>query len=325
MSYTTCFKLAIVCVLSLSLSACLLTDDFKKNLIEENNQIAIKDVSKRVDDIEKITPQLNRIIELESNLLYLTSLLESEQSIKKASLSPSSRLSSLDNIVSQQDKGNKFEASTAEEIELQAALPPLTQSVQMSRYAQQNDSFDKFSDLKSSTSQAELVPANISSSALLPANTASQVNTLDAESIDNKFSQQASYIAPPVRPKKIVTPKLKVQDIVGDIKKENQANNTLLNHTCAEAGDNASKYSIHLASYKSTENAKSGWDQLMSKHKNLLCNLSPRLAQVSVNGNEYLSLRVGPLLDKNSALALCSAIKSTGDYCASAEFVGRQL
>lgn len=80
---------------------------------------------------------------------------------------------------------------------------------------------------------------------------------------------------------------------------------------------------IHLASYRSREQASRGWTQLRRAYRRLLGDLKPAVAKVDLGPGKgvYYRLKAGPLASKAAADALCRKLKRHHQYCKPAVFV----
>ncbi|MGB3725130.1 MAG: SPOR domain-containing protein [Glaciecola sp.] len=303
----------------LALNGCLLTDAFKQELIDKNTQTdlqkkigeleetyTLQELTRRINNIEKITPEISRVMELESDLAYLTEMMKSDRqgisSINRdTDILVDEGLPSLE-VLAEADFLPNVRAGN-NQVEL-AAASPLVKPLTTLSSEQVVSIDDKFSS-----------SANTNVNNMLGGSERqSQTNS----NIEDKFTQ-ARNVSNKQFSSQIQAGNSRPSDIVGPTIDENTSN------ACYAQAADGGKHSIHLASYITKANAISGWNKLMNKHDSLLCNLTPKLANVSVKGTDYLSLRVGPLSDKTTALKLCAAIKATGDYCASAEYHGTQL
>ncbi|ADM10584.1 hypothetical protein PB2503_12734 [Parvularcula bermudensis HTCC2503] len=75
-------------------------------------------------------------------------------------------------------------------------------------------------------------------------------------------------------------------------------------------------YAVHLASYRQQANAVAGWDTLRTAHGDILGQVSPFLARVTLpEKGDYIRLFVGPFADKAAADSLCSQFEARNTYC----------
>lgn len=82
--------------------------------------------------------------------------------------------------------------------------------------------------------------------------------------------------------------------------------------TSAEAA-----YVVHLASYRSREQASRGWAHLTRAYQGLIGTLEPRILEVDLasNGGHFFRLAAGPLAKKSAARALCTKLRAKHQYC----------
>ena len=307
LSETPIIKIALVCFMIFSMSGCLLTESFKQNAKEQNEMNIAKkkladikeiytaqELTKKLQELERLQPDINRVIALEGDLAYLTELIKSEAAFGAQGIKGEAELPSLNSIISSDINLMDMAISDTEQASKLASNAPnlkLNNGVQVGVAP---------SYLPSLTKDTNLAASN------------------DTISIDDKFKGH-SFLS---SAKEGLGSSVQLNKA---IQGDDLSSKSVSENGCFEPGSKNGTYSVHLASYKSKTNALSGWKKLFSKHQNLLCKLSPKLVDVTVNGQQFLSLRAGPLNDRPTALNLCSAIKAEGDYCGSAAFVGSPL
>ena len=81
---------------------------------------------------------------------------------------------------------------------------------------------------------------------------------------------------------------------------------------------------VHLASYRSRQQADRGWQQIKRAHGEVLGNLEPEVSEVNLGQGKgtYYRLKVGPLADKKAAADVCARLKQRRQYCEPAAFDG---
>ena len=86
----------------------------------------------------------------------------------------------------------------------------------------------------------------------------------------------------------------------------------------ASASRDGSGFGVHVASYRTPERARRGWDVLYAEHGDVLEGLKPRIARVDLGPDTgvFFRLRAGPLGDEAAAWALCQELKHRDVYCA---------
>ncbi len=97
-----------------------------------------------------------------------------------------------------------------------------------------------------------------------------------------------------------------------------------------EAGPNIQTssvlFGVHLASYRKTAEAITGWRKLQRNNPDLLGLLEPRIEKVTIEGRgEFIRLIAGGFSSKDKALSLCETLKKKKTYCASTNFNGERL
>ena len=75
---------------------------------------------------------------------------------------------------------------------------------------------------------------------------------------------------------------------------------------------------VHLASFRTPERARRGWDELHAAHGDVLDGLEPRIARIDLGVERGVFYRLGavPLADETAARALCNELKQRRVYCA---------
>ncbi|MEK7245418.1 MAG: SPOR domain-containing protein [Pseudomonadota bacterium] len=74
---------------------------------------------------------------------------------------------------------------------------------------------------------------------------------------------------------------------------------------------------VHLASYRSRQQADRGWQQIQLAHKEILGKLQPDITEVNLGAGKgtYFRLRAGPLANKAAADDVCRQLKQRRQYC----------
>lgn len=74
---------------------------------------------------------------------------------------------------------------------------------------------------------------------------------------------------------------------------------------------------VHLASYRSRQQADRGWLQIQRAHKEILGKLQPDIAEVNLGAGKgtYFRLKAGPLASKEAAADICRQLKQRRQYC----------
>jgi len=85
-------------------------------------------------------------------------------------------------------------------------------------------------------------------------------------------------------------------------------------------------YGVHLASYRTDEDAKTGWRKLQRENPDELGLLEPRVESVTIEDRgDFIRLIGGWFSSRDKAEALCVTLKAKGLYCAVASFGGERL
>lgn len=74
---------------------------------------------------------------------------------------------------------------------------------------------------------------------------------------------------------------------------------------------------VHLASYRSRQQADRGWQQIQRAHGEILGKLQPDIAEVNLGSGKgtYFRLKAGPLANKDTAAEVCRQLKQRRQYC----------
>lgn len=82
---------------------------------------------------------------------------------------------------------------------------------------------------------------------------------------------------------------------------------------------------IHLASYRTMDNLKIGWQEYLNSGHQIIQNKQARIMQANVSGIEYLRLVVGPYENLAEATNACTSMKQTVSFCEVIDFNGEIL
>lgn len=303
-----------------SLSACLLTDEFKQDLVEsyeENSQVErLARLEQKVEEWNQIRPQLAKLIELEGDLEYLAEVMvQNDRTNNKQSIMPAVGAlqedvnALLDDISTQNN-----------DVFVPAELRVIGETMQAPNY-QTTASFDK------TQSSVEVM-------AVKPINSNMRIDSNEDAATDSKFSggavSNSSSLANTANKYQAPMMDSVAQNGVDDDKFSQSVSSSVITkqsrvNDCSNPSLSNGELSVHIASYSSSTRAKQGLQEIINKHKNTLCNLKPILANVNVNGKNYYSLRFGPLSTLDEVNNVCVDIRAGGDYCARAEYSGDSL
>lgn len=85
-------------------------------------------------------------------------------------------------------------------------------------------------------------------------------------------------------------------------------------------------FGVHLASYRKTDEAITGWRNLQRENPNLLGLLEPRVEQVTIQDRgQFFRLIAGGFSSEEKAVELCQTLKKKKLYCAATNFDGVRL
>jgi tetratricopeptide (TPR) repeat protein len=74
---------------------------------------------------------------------------------------------------------------------------------------------------------------------------------------------------------------------------------------------------VHLASYRSRQQAERGWQQIQKAHQAILGKLQSEIVEVNLGAGKgtYYRLKAGPLATKDAAADVCRQLKQRRQYC----------
>lgn len=74
---------------------------------------------------------------------------------------------------------------------------------------------------------------------------------------------------------------------------------------------------VHLASYRSRQQAERGWQQIQKAHQAILGKLQSDIVEVNLGAGKgtYYRLKAGPLASKDAAADICRQLKQRRQYC----------
>jgi hypothetical protein len=84
----------------------------------------------------------------------------------------------------------------------------------------------------------------------------------------------------------------------------------------AKKASSGPKPGVHLASYRSKQQADRGWEQIQKAHKAILEGLEHEVVKVNLGRKgTYYRLKAGPLDDQNAAKEMCRKLKARRQFC----------
>ena len=75
---------------------------------------------------------------------------------------------------------------------------------------------------------------------------------------------------------------------------------------------------VHLASYRTAEKARKGWDQAREENRDLLGGLGVELVKIDLGAGigEFFRVLAGAFTSEEKARTLCTQLKARGAFCA---------
>lgn len=90
-------------------------------------------------------------------------------------------------------------------------------------------------------------------------------------------------------------------------------------------GSRSLLHAVHIASYRTPEQAREGWAVLRARHA-ALSGLTPRIDRADLGEQGvYLRLKAGPFDDSGAARRACGEIEARGDWCQPTGYDGEPL
>lgn len=91
-------------------------------------------------------------------------------------------------------------------------------------------------------------------------------------------------------------------------------------------GGESLMHAIHLASYRTQQNAVAGWQSLQALFPDLMLDREARIESADLGSRGvFLRLKAGPFLTGAEARAACAEIEAAGGWCAVTDFTGQLL
>jgi hypothetical protein len=118
--------------------------------------------------------------------------------------------------------------------------------------------------------------------------------------------------------------------IVGPLPKDdnykhsNNLKTATVEHQKCESSSQNKQIGIHLISLRDENKVNKAANDLLKKFSTELC-ATVKVNNVVVKGENYFSVRFGPYLSKQEAQDACTSIRLQGQYCGLTEFVGQLM
>jgi len=98
------------------------------------------------------------------------------------------------------------------------------------------------------------------------------------------------------------------------------------NEAIGEIATASVMFGVHLASYRSADQARDGWRRLQREHPDELGLLEARVSRVTLEGRgEFLRLIGGGFATEGKAASLCDRLRAKGVFCAVSGYNGERL
>lgn len=170
----------------------------------------------------------------------------------------------------------------------------------------------------------------------------------DTQIMDSKFSSQGNVVEnsnkqiiassssaePTLSINSLQVQNLSLPDnkasIIGPLPKDSTDKNSInlktavAVHQKCELSSQTNQIGIHLISLKDENKVNKAANDLLKRFSSELC-ATVKVNNVVVKGENYFSVRFGPYLNKQEAQDACTSIRSQGQYCGLAEFVGQLM
>lgn len=281
-----------------------------QKLIEEARDTATeKKLDALLAEWQAVKSDINRVIELESELGFIINELTKqdslnslqEPSIQLAEYTPQSMPETGQGEFIESDADFAVAAQQLSQNPIVGSAMPLMDdsNVMDSKFSSQVNSLD--------ITNKQIMANNISTNKPLS---------------DDKFSNSDNG-----QPFSLAVNKT---SIVGSLPSANPYENspdlkmaTIDNQKCELSSQN-NQIGIHLISLKDEGKVSKAANDLLKKFSAELCT-TIKVNNVVVKGENYFSVRFGPYLSKQEAQDACTSIRSQGQYCGLTEFVGQLM
>ena len=89
-----------------------------------------------------------------------------------------------------------------------------------------------------------------------------------------------------------------------------------------DTASDAQPVGLHLASFRTPEQAELGWTEILAANPDVLAGLSPRITEVDRGADTgvFFEVQAGPLPSPESAVAACDTLIRRGLYCSAIAF-----
>lgn len=176
----------------------------------------------------------------------------------------------------------------------------------------------RVAELESSIRSAQTQAANAAKSAeIASADSAVRAAAADRKAIVTAARSEGAIATSPVQAApRLVQPSFASQEKTV-FENESKANDIRLSSVL---------FGVHLASYRHTADAATGWRTLQRQYPNELSLLEPRVAPVTLEGRgDFLRLIAGGFSTQQTASALCETLSKRGRFCEVTGFEGEKL
>lgn len=253
----------------------------------------IQELTKDIEELKSLKPQLVKLIEYENEFSYIFEQLETLNRPMENTNIATVQSADLIKLPSDDVMINNNNA-------MSSTTPTTITSTALRRPSVMQNSRPQQVVLESNTgANVEIGVADDKFKSM------AQTSVQSNETIDAKFASLASENTTPQDTKSKIIGRLPAQA-----------------DTCKSP---TGEFAIHLVSYSTEQQANKGWADLNSKVADITCNRRARLQEVIVRDKTFYSVRVGPYDSDKSAREICSLISQRGQYCGVSEYTGNAI
>jgi hypothetical protein len=258
-----------------------------------------------VEEWQLLKPEINRVIKLEGELVYLV------DSFNKSS--------EIDKFVDS-DLELVEGASVAELAGVRASGPTFIGQSNVQSATNIKESVPMTTQKNSSS---ELLVGRAKALPKIPVTTKSNAgvsddkfSSLNANNARSNQTNSAALVANTTQ-----ADKFNRQPLV-NIKQERPASQS---GACKNSLSNTGVFAIHLSSLSQSSNIDGAVSKLSNTFSDILCNKQVKTQLVEVDGVDYSSIRFGPYSSEESATQACSSVRVRGSYCKVTRFTGESI
>lgn len=217
------------------------------------------------------------------------------------------------------------------------AAPPAAPPISMADAAERADALQRLRDLGIISAneygrERKALEAQTRGLARQGASASSRETLIDSKTPDRRTTAPAApkpAVAPETKPDRVLVPKTDAEalaarrgtaDARGRMVGQQPTMAASPNDTQASGASSPRGVVLHLASYRTEEQAREGWSALSQRYPEALSGLKAQLGRVDLGPGKgaYWRLNAGPVDSAQRANVLCGQLSAQGQYCKAA-------